>query len=295
MEDIVKCSECGEPAETNMKEDEVPYGNPLETTLKVMVPVRKCKKCNFEWTDHVGEDILTKAVESYVMSAKIKKVKAKLAEVMDAAPEDLFEAVCILASQRDNAYNEASVYKEQAHLAFRMLGAFRVAMLAHLGQTRADRKTPYVLHPLRVATIVMSVNIPEGVSRLVAVLVAILHDVLEDSGKGRGSTKYSPQDMLDLFGEEVASVVLELTQDGSLPHAERRARMIAHCATMSRTAKLVKLADRLDNMRDMAHMPQDFVKRYCSEARQMLSAMEGACPELEAQIKQLVAKYEGQS
>jgi (p)ppGpp synthase/HD superfamily hydrolase len=173
-----------------------------------------------------------------------------------------------------------------------VLKAVGVATQGHWGQTRADRKTPYVLHPLRVATLVETAPLPEGVSRRDVVLAAILHDVLEDSGTGRGSTVISKMQLAENFGYKVADVVEELTQDKTLAKADRRAKMIEHCATMSIEAKIIKLADRLDNMRDMKHMPADFVTRYCDEARQMVANMKGACSPFEVEIQNIMANYD---
>lgn len=96
--------------------------------------------------------------------------------------------------------------------------AMAVAIKAHAGQTRADRKTPYILHPVRVAQIIVEATDPSTASKEKETMItaAILHDVLEDSGK-RGSTKFSYDDLEKEFGQTVAFIVKELTQDQALP------------------------------------------------------------------------------
>lgn len=175
------------------------------------------------------------------------------------------------------------------------LKAVEIATKAHVGQTRADGKTPYILHPIRVATLVSQLGITfESSDRLLnkngVVIAALLHDVLEDSGKSARSTKFYREDLSLNFGHAVAKVVEELTQDQSMPKDQRRALMIEHCGTMSFEAKTIKLADRLDNMRDMASMSRKFIDRYCDEATQMLERMKGTCPSFEDEIREIILK-----
>jgi guanosine-3',5'-bis(diphosphate) 3'-pyrophosphohydrolase len=164
-----------------------------------------------------------------------------------------------------------------------VIKAIQLAVKAHQGQMRADKKTPYVVHPLDVASKVA--DQPE------LVIPAILHDTLEDSGKGKGSIIVTREMIAQEFGEKVASIVEELTQDKNLPKHERRAKMIEHCGKMSPEARVIKLADRLCNMQDMKHMPQDFVDRYCDEARQMVANMKGSHSLFEEEIQNIMASY----
>lgn len=174
-----------------------------------------------------------------------------------------------------------------------ILKAMQTAIMAHGRQTRADGKTPYILHPVRVARIVEDafMGIEEEEEKKTSLIVAaLLHDVLEDSGK-KGSTKFTSEDLAKDFGHHVAGIVQELTQDSNLPKEERRAQMIEHCKSMSWHAKFIKLSDRIDNMRDMSSMGQDFKTRYVNEAKQMLENMKGTSDTLEAILEGLVKKY----
>jgi len=171
------------------------------------------------------------------------------------------------------------------HAPKQLLEAIRLATLAHAGQTRKGSDDPYVIHPIRVALSLHGAPLPEGVCLDTCLLVAILHDILED-------TQVPRERLADKFGEQVASIVDELTEDKTLPKAQRREKMLRRCATMSRSAQVVKLADRLDNMRDMVRMPEDFVARICDEARVMLVAMRGACPPLESEIAAILESHD---
>ena len=79
------------------------------------------------------------------------------------------------------------------------------------------------------------------VSVIVAViLAAILHDTIED-------TEATPDEIRSLFGEEVLGIVLECTDDKSLPYLDRKRLQIETAPHKSEKAKLVKLADKICN------------------------------------------------
>lgn len=125
--------------------------------------------------------------------------------------------------------------------------AYTVASRAHLGQMR-DEGTPYIIHPLRVAiSLVDELQIHS--TRLVC--SALLHDVIEDSPATR-------EDIERDFGQEVAEVVWLLTkfEDTSLEDYLAAIEAAAHTG-----APIVKLCDRLDNLRYLFHSPKTEKKR----------------------------------
>lgn len=73
---------------------------------------------------------------------------------------------------------------------------------------------------------------------------ALLHDTVED-------TDTTPEELVDRFGPIVARIVQEVTDDKSLPKQERKRLQVEHAPHCSRQAKLVKLADKLYNLRDL--------------------------------------------
>ena len=163
----------------------------------------------------------------------------------------------------------------------KLLRAVQLATLSHDGQRRKGTDAPYAIHPLRVAATVAALEIPDAVAHEHMVLAAVLHDVVED-------TAVEHADLVAEFGEEVASIVGELTQDLTLPKPERKRAMLEHLATMSPAAKLVKLADRLDNVGELHGMPRDFVEHYARETRVLLERLAGTNAELEARIRACV-------
>jgi guanosine-3',5'-bis(diphosphate) 3'-pyrophosphohydrolase len=152
----------------------------------------------------------------------------------------------------------------------------------HRGQKRseADGEVEYVVHPLRVAEHVRRFARVDDVEILCA---AVLHDTIEDSG-----TRYD--ELAAAFGHRVAQIVAELTNDSRLPKAERHEDMIRRAATMSPEAKLIKLADRYDNLLHVARADPGKRQRILSETPRLLAALHGACPAIETEIEKLLAQ-----
>ena len=80
------------------------------------------------------------------------------------------------------------------------------------------------------------------------IAAALLHDTVED-------TETSIEELETEFGKRVPSMVAEVTDDKSLPPAERKRLQIAKASSKSPGAKLVKLADKISNLRDLASAP----------------------------------------
>lgn len=119
--------------------------------------------------------------------------------------------------------------------------ALKFAAQKHSKQRRKDPdSTPYVNHLINVGTILAEAGIKdEGV-----LIAAVLHDVVED-------TDATFQEVETLFGVDVSNLVHELTDDKTLEKAERKRLQIEKAAKSTKRAKLIKLADKLDNLRDL--------------------------------------------
>lgn len=133
--------------------------------------------------------------------------------------------------------------KEQLGLIFQAL-AF--AAHKHRDQRRKDREaSPYINHPIQLAYILIN---EAGVMDTDVVIAALLHDTIED-------TDTTPEELAAAFGPHVRDLVLEVTDDKRLDKAERKRLQIVHAAGASPQAKLVKLADKIANVRDLAQSP----------------------------------------
>lgn len=148
---------------------------------------------------------------------------------------------------------------------------------AHRDQRRkgADAQ-PYITHPIALARIL---SVEGGIADPVVISGALLHDTIEDCD-------VTYQQLADRFGKAVADVVAEVTDDKSMPKARRRELQVEHAAHISPEAKLVKLADKIANVRDMASnpphgWPDQRRHEYANWAKQVVDQLRGINPVLE--------------
>ncbi len=128
----------------------------------------------------------------------------------------------------------------------RILNAFRFAAERHRDQRRkGGEASPYINHLIDVAGILWDDG---GVRDIVTIEAAILHDTVED-------TETTASELRELFGEETAAVVLEVTDDKSLPKEVRKRLQVEHADKLSPRAALIKIADKISNIRDIVAAP----------------------------------------
>ena len=136
--------------------------------------------------------------------------------------------------------------------------AYIVAEQAHTGQSRVSGE-PYISHPLAVAKIVFELNMDHR-----CVMAALLHDVVED-------TSVSVEQITDQFGEDVSLLVDGLSK---LTHLKFKSRVEAQAANFQKMLLamvddirviLIKLADRIHNMRTLGAMPDEKRRRIARE------------------------------
>lgn len=157
--------------------------------------------------------------------------------------------------------------------------ALKFADQAHAGQRRKFSGQPYICHPIRVAARVAAV--PGATDEMV--VAAFLHDVVEDCGVGLDEIGKE-------FGPVVKQLVSEVTNPPDQPGHNRRAReayRFAKLATVSNEAKVIKLADRIDNLSDLPKGTR-FYPVYLEESRQLLEVLRGVNADLETVLQELV-------
>ncbi len=159
----------------------------------------------------------------------------------------------------------------------RLLSAIAFAAHKHRDQRRKDLvASPYINHPIGLANVLANEASVEDERVLIA---AVLHDTIED-------TETTEQELIREFGKEVADIVMEVTDDKTLAKAERKQRQIEHAATLSQQAKLVKLADKICNLRDITNSPPanwslERKREYFEWAKAVVDGMRGVQPALE--------------
>ena len=147
-----------------------------------------------------------------------------------------------------------------------LAGAFDLAFQLHDGQFRASGE-PYIVHPLAVADLLRDIGASPSV-----VAAGFLHDVVED-------TDLTPEQLEDFFGSEVKGLVEGVTKLGGInftnrteAQAENLRKMFLAMASDIRVV-LVKLADRLHNMRTLGSLQSDKQQRIASETREIYAPL----------------------
>ncbi|MFN3725227.1 MAG: HD domain-containing protein [Allosphingosinicella sp.] len=158
-----------------------------------------------------------------------------------------------------------------------ILSAASFAADRHRQQRRKDADaSPYINHPLALASILA---VEGGVTDPATIAAALLHDVVED-------TETTLQEVEARFGSAVASIVAEVTDDKNLPKEVRKQLQVEKASGKSEPAKLVKLADKIANLRDIATCPPADWSRerrsaYFDWAAQVVQGLRGTNDRLE--------------
>ncbi|HEU4878887.1 MAG TPA: HD domain-containing protein, partial [Gemmatimonadaceae bacterium] len=116
----------------------------------------------------------------------------------------------------------------------------------HREQRRKGKsRRPYIGHCIEVASMVANIGRCDDHEVLAA---ALLHDTVED-------TETTREEIREGFGEKVDEIVAEVTDDKSLKKKERKEKQVEHAPHLSEHAKLIKIADKISNVREIAYDP----------------------------------------
>jgi guanosine-3',5'-bis(diphosphate) 3'-pyrophosphohydrolase len=127
-----------------------------------------------------------------------------------------------------------------------LMEAVMFAAKKHRDCRRKDaHETPYINHPIEVANILATVGKIDDIEILQA---ALLHDTVED-------TPTKPEEIQERFGCAVRDLVLEVSDDKELEKLERKRIQVEKAPTLSPRAKLIKIADKIANLKDLASSP----------------------------------------
>ena len=159
-----------------------------------------------------------------------------------------------------------------------LLKALEFSAIKHRNQRRKDIDTsPYINHPISLANILCN---EAHVTDVQVICGALLHDTVED-------TETEPEELESEFGVEIKNIVMEVTDDQALAKHERKQAQIDHAAEISEQAKLIKLADKISNLRDVSSNPPPHWslqrrKEYFDWAKKVIDQLRGTDARLES-------------
>ena len=158
-----------------------------------------------------------------------------------------------------------------------LLKALEFSARKHRNQRRKDiDASPYINHPISLANILCN---EAHVTDIYVICGALLHDTVED-------TETEPEELEREFGSKIKNIVMDVTDDQSLKKDERKQAQIDHAAHICSEAKLVKLADKISNLRDVSSNPPpewslDRRQEYFEWAKKVIDQLRGIDPHLE--------------
>lgn len=166
-----------------------------------------------------------------------------------------------------------------------VIDAVLFAATCHAGQFRKDGVTPYINHPIEVMHFLAFAG---NVTDKEILMAAVLHDVIED-------TNTTAEEIAERFGKNVASIVLELTDDISLSKEERKYQQLMSCENLSYGAKLIRISDKICNVYDILYAPpgdwdMNRRRKYLAWASSVVMRIEGTNEGLETQFEELVVE-----
>jgi GTP diphosphokinase / guanosine-3',5'-bis(diphosphate) 3'-diphosphatase len=174
-----------------------------------------------------------------------------------------------------------------------ILKALDFAAHRHRKQFRkGELKVPYINHPIEVASLLANEG---GEEDPVLLTAAILHDVIEDTVDSVAERDSLIEEIRDLFGEEILSVTLEVTDDQSLDKQERKRLQVTEAPHKSDAAKKLKIADKIMNVRDIiinppAEWPRTRIIAYLGWAEEVVAGLRGVSPGLESMFDKTLKK-----
>jgi len=167
-----------------------------------------------------------------------------------------------------------------------ILKALHFSAEKHNDQRRKDAKSsPYINHPIQVAETLWTIG---GVRDITLLIASILHDTIED-------TSTLPDEIEAEFGRDVLALIREVTDDKSLPKKVRKQLQVETAPHKTLNAKLLKLADKICNVRDIITSPPldwslERRQEYLLWAEKVVAGLRGVNEKLESYYDDLLIK-----
>ena len=169
-----------------------------------------------------------------------------------------------------------------------ILGAALFAAEKHAAQRRKGAAgEPYINHLLEVAHLIATHADPADTNLVIA---GLLHDTIEDTG-------VTAAELEERFGPDVAGLVREVTDDKSLPKETRKALQVQNAPHKSRRAQVIKLADKISNLRAILEEPPagwsfERKRQYFDWAKQVVDGLRAPNAQLKAEFDRLYRQFD---
>lgn len=168
-----------------------------------------------------------------------------------------------------------------------LIKALTFAAAKHRNQRRKNvDASPYINHPISLVNILCN---EVHITDINVICSALLHDTVED-------TETTVEEIAIEFGQEISSIVMEVTDDKTITARQKRKQLqIEHAQHISDHAKLLKLADKISNLRDLAVDPPatwnlQRQREYFDWAKQVIDQLRGTHAELEELFDQAYSR-----
>jgi guanosine-3',5'-bis(diphosphate) 3'-pyrophosphohydrolase len=166
-----------------------------------------------------------------------------------------------------------------------ILAAAQYAAEKHAGHKRKGGE-PYINHLIEVAHLVSTAL---SASDANVVIAALLHDTIEDVG-------VTAAELTERFGQDVTDLVLEVTDDKSLPKPVRKQLQIEHAPKLTVRAQVIKLADKISNLRSILSRPPagwdyERKKQYFEWGKRVVDALSAPNPALKAEFERTYQRF----
>ncbi len=158
--------------------------------------------------------------------------------------------------------------------------AISFAFIKYGKLTRKMKDIPYVIHPIRITIILHAAGFNEFDNKDL-MIAALCHDLLED-------TDVTLKEIEDLFGKKVGEVVVELTKPEGTK-GRKKDEWLEKFVNSSKDAKIIKLADRIDNLMDMRGVwSEEKQKSYSNQAKIVLKSCGDANKKLAGKLGKII-------
>jgi len=198
--------------------------------------------------------------------------------------QDVFQQLDLFCKSLKDGMDRGALNEKDAEA---VLGAAIFATEKHKSQVRSnEKKTPYIIHPIEVADLVMKIG---HVYDKDVLITALLHDVMDD-------TQTTYEQITSLYGTKVSSYLEEMTSKQGLSLKEQKKQQIMQAFRQNPSVAIIKLSDKLSNLKTLATSPppswsRDRIDQYFQWAQTVIENLPESNQLLKKAVKNVISDY----